>query len=247
MNHELVVATTTYFGPYFHVKDVDYRRKLWQWFTESFAESDFAGHKVLLLIADDGSPEPPRMQRFPADVTFRYHFVHHGYNTNINENLNFAKDLAPLCLTVDSDAYFDPRWVRWLFSAIERYPDAAGWNLYNSPHHRCYAGNPEPGIIKKINTQNHGLCYRTADRPETGLDNWMEHYIAGLTKGGRTFVLPEVSMIQHTGCYGVNNAPKHSQDYDPLFPLNDRCGLAGYEDRSGFGQYFVDSEVKSGA
>ena len=246
MNYDLVIATTTYFGTYAHVRDDGYRRLLWKWFTKSLKESDFDGRKVLLLVADDASPEPPQVEFFPCDATIRYQKKHLGSDVNMVLNLNLAGTFAPLCLHVDSDAYFDPQWIKRLFYMVEKYPDAAGWNLYNSPHHRHITGEPEPGIIEKVNTQGHGLVYRTAERSPRQENEFVETFLQALTRNNsRKFILPKVSLIQHTGCYGVNNEPGRSQDYDPLFPYNAECGLAGYEDRSGF-KDFVDTAVEIG-
>ena len=236
--YDLVIATATYFGVYRHVTDPNYRRKLWTGFQDSLNATDFRGMRVLLYVCDDGSPQLPNMSRFQGD--FEAKLVAHvpfGVNPNIVKMLNTVTDVAPLCLIADSDAYFDPHWMEWLRSALGYFPDAAGYSLFNSPRHQTYVRNLHvPGVIEKKHSPAFGLVYRPSDRPpDIEPPTWLEDFIGTLPeKHGMGFVVPKISMIQHAGCYGINNVPGGSQDYDPLFPLNHQCGLADWTDRTGF-------------
>jgi len=225
MNYELVIATTTYFNPYIHVEDGEYRRGLWKLFMDSLLESNLDGHKIALLVSDDGSSEPPKHRFCPFDVHFRYFRKNRGYIPNMVDNLNFASSFAPLVLSVDSDAYFHPHWLKGLCDLMEIYSGEAGWCLFNSPYHREEEREISPGILTKINTQLHGLCYRAADREPCPLTEYVEGFIVRLMKHDRKFVFPKISLIQHTGAKGINNIPNITHDFDPLFPYNKECGL----------------------
>lgn len=237
MIYDLVIATTTYFGTYDHVKEEGYRLKLWKQMLQSLAKTEMNGAKVALLIADDHSQVD--IQEWRSDLPFRYNFYsrpkHIGWNANQINNLNTASEMAPICLSVDSDGYFHPQWLLWLFDTVTKYPDAAGWNLFNSPRHQLITDRPDPDILEKSSTQLHGLAYYTRDRKNADPKEWVESFTGELLlKHGNKFIVPEISMIQHTGCYGINNVPGGSQDYDPRFLLNHECGLGDWNDRSGF-------------
>lgn len=233
--YDLVIATATYFGAYGHVADAQYRRGLWEGYIKSLNDTRFKQIDPFLYVSDDGSPARPDMSRF---VIPRFADFHEPktWNDNIVLMLNKVESYAPLCLIADSDSYFHPEWCSWLFKAIDNYPDAAGWSLYNTPRMADrYVRHLEDGIIEKNHSPSFGLVYRTDDRTQTDPIEWLESFIGTLAeKHSMGFVVPEISMIQHAGCYGINNVPGGSQDYDPLFPLNHECGLAGYTDRSGF-------------
>lgn len=230
--YDLVIATSTFFGTYQHVDDEHYREGLWEWFLESLLASKIEKN-VVLAIADDGSPNPLKLRRFPFSTIYFLRNKNIGYNANIIGNLNMVAGLAPLCLTVDSDAYFAPDWMEWLYEAIERYPHAGGWMLFNSPRHLSEQRR-EGDFLFKNTSCLHGLCYRTADRPVVSTLDYVEHFIYPIHDKRGDFVVPRISKIQHTGRCGFNNKPLCSQDYDPLFPYNDRCGLANVIDRTGF-------------
>lgn len=214
---KLVIATTTYFGTYQHVDDPNYRRHLWDLYCDSLEASNLEGHDVTLLVRDDNSAEIPRMPKKPFSI-LRKGFQQVGPQYNTILALNEAADMAPYCISVDSDAYFHPDWLTWLSDMIEKFPGASGWNLFNSPWHDKMI---DPDI--KRNVQNHGLCYRTADRRPYDKNEWVEAYIGNLE--GYGFVVPKVSMIQHTGLRGENNVEGVTNDFDPNFPFNDVCGL----------------------
>lgn len=214
MIYSLAIVTTTCFKPYGHVKDPIYRRKLFDLYVESIEKTNWMGIRNIYSIVreDDGI----------------------GWNANYFELLNEATDKAPFCLIADSDAYFHPDWLICLYDLMAKYPDAAGWSLYNSPRNSMVIRELEPGIIEKKHSQPHGLVYRTADRPVSEVKGWFEEFISTLPeKHSMGFVTPKISMIQHMGCYGLNNVPGGSADFDPLFPLNKECGLEG-ADRTGF-------------
>lgn len=221
----LVIATTTYFAPYDHVPNAEYRRPLWKMFVDSFHKSNLAGHDISVLVCDDNSPTVP-LYWFDVPSVRIDRDEHLGAGGNQMDCLDRAATMAEYCLAVDSDAYFAPDWLTWLTDAVERYPNAAGWVLFNSQWHVNYAEPaPEPGYRWKKNCQVHGLCYRTADRGIIGDPNeWIENFIPKLAEKGN-FLCPEVSKIQHTGMYGVNNKPGAVQDFDQNFEFNHLCGL----------------------
>lgn len=203
MNYDLVIATTTCFSIYGHIPDEEYRRKLWGRFLSSLANTTLIKHRFTHLVSEDTGI---------------------GWNANYFKVLNEATSIAPLCLIADSDAYFHPDWLVWLYEAMRKYPDAAGWSLYNSPRNITFVRDLEPGIFEKSHSCPHGLVYRTADRPVSEVQGWFEEFITAIAgKHSMGFVTPTVSMIQHAGLYGLNNIPKGSEDYDPLFPLNNEC------------------------
>lgn len=213
MKADLVIATTTCFEKYGHVSDTHYRRRLFDLYVDSaFRTKDVDKTVCFEFSNEDGS----------------------GWNANYFRLLNRVTDMAPLCLIADSDSYFHPDWFLWLNDAIAKYPDAAGWSLYNSPRNITFVRDLEPGIFEKRHSTPFGLVYRTEDRPVSEPHGWFEEFITELpSKHSMGFVCPKISMIQHTGCYGLNNVPYGSADFDPLFPLNKECGLEG-ADRTGF-------------
>lgn len=223
MSYDLAVATTTCFDVYGYVKSGDYRRGLWKLFMESLVESDFDEKKIILLVSDDASPEPPQKQFTPFDCLFLYHRDRLSFGPNALAGMNIAVKLAPVILSVDSDAYFHPDWVKWLFMAMKKYPNHGGYSLFNSPRHGTMHCELEPGIYERTSSQEHGLAIRS--------ELFVPDRMINVQKSN--FVVPKVSMIQHTGSYGVNNCPKESQDYDPNFPYNTICGI-DLTDHAGF-------------
>lgn len=214
MNYDLVIATTTCFEQYGHVKDAQYRRERFNDYVRSFSETKWMQKKISLVVSNDSGD---------------------GWNNNYFRVLNQVTGMAPFCLIADSDAYFHPDWLRWLYDAMDMYPDCAGWSLYNSPRNTTVIHEIGNGNIERKHSQPHGLVYRTADRPISDPVGWFEDFIGELSaKHSMGFVTPKVSMIQHTGVYGLNNVPGGSQDYDPNFPLNKECGLGDWTDRTGF-------------
>ena len=204
MSYDLVIATTTCFKQYGHVKDGEYRKRLFDKYLESFGNSKAVSKKILVdLSEDDGI----------------------GWNQNYLRLLARVKNLAPLCLIVDSDGYFDPSWELWLYDAMERFPEAAGWCLYNSPRMKQYDGNDlGPDSFERKHVSPHGLCFRTEDYTAPAEGEWFENFIGELPKKhSMGFVVPKVSLIQHCGAYGLNNVPGGSEDFDPNFPWNKEC------------------------
>lgn len=195
MKYDLVIATTLCFKPYGHVKDGEYRRKLWENMQLSLTNSDMSGMNILHVTNETDK----------------------GWNDNYLELLNFCKDQAPLCLIADSDGYFHPDWVNWLKWAIESHPQMSGWQLYRSPRMTDY----DRGPVIRSHACPHGLCFRTADYVPSAEGEWFEAFIGKLKGDG--FYVPPTSILQHCGHYGLNNIPGGSEDFDPNFPLNDDC------------------------
>lgn len=200
---KLAIITPTYCAPYGHVKDGKYRVKLWQQTVRSLEESNTVGLAYVHLTRDG------------AD-----------WNENYRYLLGEACKVAPLCLIADSDAYFHPAWLRWLENAMYSYPDAAGWQLYNSPRLTDYTVR-DLGIahtLERRHASPHGLCFRTADYEAAAPGEWFETFIGKLaSKHSMGFIVPRVSVIQHCGACGLNNVPGGSEDFDPNFALNDKC------------------------
>lgn len=207
--YDLVIVTTMCSTPYGHVKDGEYRKRLLNRMRWSLSRSHVAFFKYIHLIREDAN-----------------------WNANYLELLAEAKTLAPLCLIVDSDGYFARNWSFWLHDALERYPGASGWQLFNSPRlanydMRTLSVTPYHSIERR-HASPHGLCFRTEDYVIPPKGEWFETFIGALWNKhgfglGMGFVVPKVSMIQHCGMYGLNNLPGASEDYDPNFPLNNEC------------------------
>lgn len=195
MKYDLVIATTLCFKPYGHVKDGEYRRKLWENMQRSLEKSDMSSMNILHVTNETDK----------------------GWNDNYLELLNFCKDQAPLCLIADSDGYFHHSWLTWLTVAVAGYPDARGWQLYRSPRMKDYEATPN----RRTHASPHGLCFRTAEYAPSINGEWFEAFIGKLP--GDHFIVPAYSMLQHCGQYGLNNIPGGSEDFDPDFPLNDEC------------------------
>jgi len=199
MKYDLVIATTLCFKPYGHVKDGEYRRKLWDNMQRSLEKSDMSSMNILHVTNETDK----------------------GWNDNYLELLAFCKDQAPLCLIADSDGYFHPEWLNWLKCALDEFPNASGWQLYRSPRMADY--DVFGYRYRRSHASPHGLCFRTANYVPASQGEWFETFIGKLR--GEGFIVPGTSMLQHCGAYGLNNIPGGSEDYDPNFPLNHECGL----------------------
>lgn len=195
MKYDLVIATTLCFKLYGHVKDGEYRRKLWENMQRSLKKSDMSSMNILHVTNETDK----------------------GWNDNYLELLNFCKDQAPLCLIADSDGYFHPDWLKWLNGVLLAFPNASGWQLYRSPRMSDYQVN----AYRRRHASPHGLCFRTSKYISSISGEWFEAFIGKLSGDG--FIVPPYSMLQHCGQYGLNNLPGGSEDFDPNFPLNDEC------------------------
>lgn len=214
MKYDLVIATTLCFKPYGHVKDGEYRRKLWENMQRSLEKSDMSSMNILHVTNETDK----------------------GWNDNYLELLAFCKDQAPLCLIADSDGYFHPEWLNWLNLAMSEFPNASGWQLYKSPRMLDYDLRTPLRIennmffslpTERTHASPHGLCFRTCDYFPSEPGEWFESFIGKIKqRHGMGFINPSVSLIQHCGQYGLNNIPGGSEDFDPNFPLNDECGLS---------------------
>lgn len=215
---QLAITTTTYFGTYDHVTDPNYRQRLWTLFLRSLKDS-LVGIRTCLLVYDDASPSISNgsWPEFPTYISRQSKHV--GNNQNIIDAMNWAHDMAEFCLYVDSDAYFAPNWHQTLNETMNAHPHAAGWPLYNSPHYAQYVVPRQDALCEKTHSGPFGLCYRTDARGKIGNGEWFEAFIGALPgKDKATFIGPRISVIQHTGRYGINNKPGLSEDFDPLFP-----------------------------
>lgn len=203
---KLAIATTTCFSQYGHVKDGEYRRKLFDKYLESLWRTASNYFDIYMDFSEDEGI---------------------GWNQNYLRLLARVRDKAPLCLIVDSDGYFDPQWEKNLLWMTEDYPDAAGWSLYNSPRLEQYdVKDLTTMLFERGHVSPHGLCFRTADYVASPDGEWFESFIGELPKKhSMGFVVPKVSLIQHCGAYGLNNVPGGSEDFDANFPFNRECGL----------------------
>jgi len=223
--YDLAVATTTYFGSYGYVSDSSHRMKYWDWFCESIERTNLDGKKIILIVSDDGSPIVPEKRKFPFDSEWHVHIEHGGIPFSSPWTVQHASQYAPWVINADSDAYFHPEWANWLFSVMQRYPEETAFNLFNSPRQTEILGMLEGGkILIKGSSQEHGRVISSMDlntRSNWKPEDWDIRHIPT----SRKILVPRVSMIQHTGCYGLNNVPGGSEDYDPDFPFNHLCGL----------------------
>ena len=221
--YDLAIATTTYFQSYGYVSNVQHRLQCWTWFCDSIIETYRDGRKIILVVSDDGSPGTPPKRFFPFDTEFFYHREHRGIPFNFPWTVQHASQYAPWVLNVDSDGYFHPEWLRWLFDAMKYWPEETAFNLFNSPRQTEVIEELD-GCLIKGSSQEHGRVFRSQDLNDCA--NWTsEEWAIRHIPTNKRILVPKVSMIQHTGCYGLNNVPGGSQDYDPLFPLNHLCGL----------------------